>query len=73
MTEYPPLSFSTGYDVDGIDMAEWVSHAHFDLFKTAIGMELAGWGEEAEDARRIAHDILVLLSRLKDRSEEGEQ
>ena len=67
--EYPPLSFSTGLDVDGMDMAEWVSHAYHDLHKARLALELWGWDEQATVADNIGGELLELLIAMKDRAE----
>ena len=67
--EYPPLSFSTGLDVDGMDMAEWVSHAYYDLFRARLALDLWGWYEQSAEAERITRDVLELLMAMKDRAE----
>lgn len=69
--EYPPLNFSTGLDVDGVDMAEWVSHAYFDLCKARLALELWGWDEQSEVADNIEHDLLEPLKSMKERAKEG--
>lgn len=72
--EYPPLNFSTGLDVNGMDMAEWVSHAYHDLYKAKLALELWGWDEQSDEAKRIGHDLLELLESMKERAEkEGGQ
>ena len=68
--EYPKLLFSTGLDVDGMDMAEWLSHAQFDIGRAAAAMRVMGWEREAEDAEGIRYSILGLLSRLRRLSED---
>lgn len=68
MTEYPHLNFSTGLDVNGMDMAEWVSHAYFDLHTAKLALDLWGWEEQAAEARRICHDLLDLLEAMKKRT-----
>ena len=68
--EYPKLRFSTGLDVDGMDMAEWLSHAQFDIRRASVGMRVMGWEREAEDAEGICYSILGLLSKLRRLSEE---
>ena len=69
-SEYPKLRFSTGLNVDGMDMAEWLSHAQFDVRRASAGMRVMGWEREAEDAVGICYSILGLLSRLRRLSEE---
>lgn len=72
--EYPPLNFSTGLDMDGMDMAEWVSHAYLDLCKVKIALATWGWDEQSDEAKRIGHDLLELLESMKERAEkEGGQ
>lgn len=72
MTEYPPLNFSTGLDVDGMDMAEWVSHAYHDLFRARLALELWGWDEQATVADNIGGELLKLLESMKERAEKEE-
>lgn len=67
--EYPPLSFSTGLDMDGMDMAEWVSHAYHDLIRAKLALELWGWDEQATVADNIGQDLLKLLESMKKKAE----
>lgn len=67
--EYPPLGFSTGLDVDGMDMAEWISHAYHDLYKARLALELWGWDEQATMADIVADELLELLESMKERAE----
>lgn len=66
--EYPPLRFSTGVNVDGMDMAEWVSHAYFDLCKARYALALWGWEDQSAEAKRIGHDLLELLESMKEKA-----
>lgn len=67
-TDYPPLTFSTGLDVDGMDMAEWVSHAYHDLFRARLALELWEWVEQATMADSIGGELLELLESMKERA-----
>ena len=72
--EYPKLLFSTGVEIDGLDMAERVSRAAIDMAHVKTTLELIGEDRMAMEADELAARLFALLGsmRLKAEREAGE-
>ena len=73
-SEYPKLAFSTGVEIDGLDMAERVSRAAIDMAHVKTTLELIGEDRMAMEADALAARLFALLGsmRLKAEREAGE-
>lgn len=72
--EYPKLKFSMGVEIDGLDMAERVSHAAIDMAHVKTTLELIGEDRMAMEADELAVKLFALLKSmsLKAEREAGE-
>ena len=72
--EYPKLKFSMGVEIDGLDMAERVSHAAIDMAHVKTTLELIGEDHMAMEADELVVKLFALLKsmRLKAEREAGE-
>ena len=74
MSEYPKLTFSTGVEIDGLDMAERVSRAAIDMDAVKTTLELIGEDRMAMEVDALATRLFALLGSMKLKAEkEGGQ
>lgn len=74
MSEYPKLTFSTGVEIDGLDMAERVSRAAMDMSAVKTTLELIGEDRMAKETDALATRLFALLGSMKLKAEkEGRQ
>lgn len=73
-SDYPRLTFSTGVEIDGLDMAERASRAAIDMGAVKTTLELVGEDRMAMEADALAARLFALLCsmRLKAEREAGE-
>lgn len=68
-SEYPKLAFSTGVEIDGLDMAERVSRAAIDMSAVKTTLELVGEDRMAMEAGALAVKLFALLGSMRTKAE----
>lgn len=66
---YPKLTFSTGVEIDGLDMAERVSRAAMDMSAVKTTLELIGEDRMAMEVDALATRLFALLGSMKLKAE----
>ena len=66
---YPKLTFSTGVEIDGLDMAERVSRAAIDMGAVKTALELIGEDRMAMEADALAARLFALLRSMRTMAE----
>ena len=66
---YPRLTFSTGVEIDGLDMAERVSRAAIDMSHVKTTLELVGEDRMATEADELAVKLFALLGSMRLKAE----
>ncbi|MBR6038737.1 MAG: hypothetical protein IKP53_08470 [Candidatus Methanomethylophilaceae archaeon] len=62
---YPKLTFSTGVEIDGLDMAERVSRAAIDMGAVKTTLELIGEDRMAMEADALVARLFALLGSMR--------